>query len=156
MRKFCNHLSVFKLRSTILTVSIAGIAFFPAGRFLRSTDFRFSGMVVRVNRDLFRLCLVTLHAVECPDTRGRAGRRGRDLAFVPAMLMFNELRIERYAACRRFRGSADILLAVFIRPAGKIVSFANGGLGLFYGPACPVAGHYIPVIVFPGDIHHNR
>ena len=75
---------------------------------------------------------------------------------VRLVCVLDKVRIKRYSACRRFGGSADVLIPVLIRPVGEIITVPGRGLGLRHSSACPVAGHYVAVIVLPGHIHHNR
>ena len=70
--------------------------------------------------------------------------------------MLGEVRVQRQIRIRRPCRSADILLAVFIRPISKVIPRSRRGFRLGQCAANPVTGGHVAVVVLPGDVHHHR
>ena len=113
----------------------------------------------QISADLFRQVLQHLPALQGSFFRCKLG-----IAMIPCIIqnpvrlirMLSKIRIQCHSACRRFRRTADIFVAVFVRPAVEIITGTGGGPGLRHCPADPVIRHDITIVVFPGNIHHNR
>ena len=147
-----NGLSAGDLGAAALAVRIAGIALRGAGGRHGVPELRAADVVLRIDIHRFRPGLAARRAGIGAHALFMAGGRGRDLALVPAVLVFHKLRIQGHVLVRRIL----IGIAFFIRPAGEGVALAGDRLRRGQLAAHPAAVRHVAVVVLPGHVYHHR